>query len=100
NRVTLTDEKDEYGMPRAKVTFSYGDNDRKLIAHAVQKMGEILEAAGGKVAYVVEDTAHMMGGCRMGDDPDDSVVNSFGQTHDIPNLFVCGASVFVTSGAG
>ncbi|WP_156411067.1 GMC family oxidoreductase [Paenibacillus sp. Soil787] len=100
NRVTLADEKDEYGLPRAKVTFSYGDNDQKLIDHAVGNMSTILEAAGGKVEYVVPDTAHMMGGCRMGNDPKSSVVNSFGQTHDIPNLFICDASIFVTSGAG
>ena len=100
NRVTLAGEKDEYGLPRAKVTFTYGDNDRKLIDHAVAKMGAILEAAGGKVEYVVPDTAHMMGGCRMGNDPETSVVNSYGQSHDIPNLFVCDASIFVTSGAG
>ncbi|CRF28948.1 oxidoreductase GMC-type [Mycobacterium tuberculosis] len=36
----------------------------------------------------------------MGSDPDSSVVNSYGQTHDIPNLFICDASIFVTSGAG
>jgi choline dehydrogenase-like flavoprotein len=100
NRVTLAAEKDEYGLPRAKVTFSYGDNDRKLIDHAVGKMSGILEAAGGNVHFVVPDTAHMMGGCRMGDDPGSSVVNSYGQSHDIPNLFICDASIFVTSGAG
>jgi choline dehydrogenase-like flavoprotein len=100
NCVTLSDEKDEYGLPRAKVTFSYGENDQKLIAHAVKTMSAILEAAGGQVEFVVPDTAHLMGGCRMGDDPSASVTNSFGQTHDIPNLFVCDASLFVTSGAG
>lgn len=100
NRVTLADEKDEYGLPRAKVTFSYGDNDRKLIRHAVNNMSAILTAAGGQVEFTVPDSAHLMGGCRMGDDAETSVVNSYGQTHDIPNLFVCDASVFVTSGAG
>ncbi|HJV46141.1 MAG TPA: GMC family oxidoreductase [Bacillota bacterium] len=100
NHVTLSDEVDEYGIPRAKVTFSYGENDKKLIQHAVQKMKDIIEAAGGTPEFVIEDTAHLMGGCRMGNDPSTSVVNSFGQTHDIPNLFICDASIFVTSGAG
>lgn len=63
-------------------------------------MREILIAAEGSPQFVTEDTAHLMGGCRMGDDPETSVVNSFGQTHDIPNLFVCSASTFVTSGGG
>jgi choline dehydrogenase-like flavoprotein len=100
NRVTLADEKDEYGLPRAKVTFSYGENDKRLIKDAIGNMCAILKAAGGEPEFVVPDTAHLMGGCRMGDDPERSVVNSYGQTHDIPNLFVCDASIFVTSGAG
>lgn len=98
NAVTLSDEKDEYGMPRAVVTFSYGENDNKLIAHGVAKANEILAAAGGQPAFVVPDTAHLHGGCRMGADPRTSVVNQFGQSHDIPNLYISGASVFVTSG--
>ncbi|HZG87950.1 GMC family oxidoreductase [Paenibacillus sp.] len=100
NRVTLSQDKDEHGLPRAKVTFSYGENDKRLIRHAVNKMKEILEAEEGQVEFVVSDSAHLMGGCRMGDDPSASVVNSYGQSHDIPNLFVCDASIFVTSGAG
>lgn len=100
NRVTLSDEKDQYGLPRAKVTFSYGDNDLKLINHAVEMMRSIIRAGGGTPEYTVPDTAHLMGGCRMGDDPSNSVVDSYGQTHDIPNLYVCDASIFVTSGGG
>jgi choline dehydrogenase-like flavoprotein len=100
NRVTLSEEKDEHGMPRAKVNYSFGDNDLKMIGHAVDTMSSILKAAGGKPEFVVPDTAHLMGGCRMGDDPRSSVVNSFGQTHDIPNLYICDASTFVTSGGG
>ena len=98
NSVSLSNEKDEYGLPRAQVNFSYGDNDHKLIAHGIQKCNEILEAAGGKRAFVVPDSAHLMGGCRMGKDSRKSVVNEFCQSHDISNLFICDASVFVTSG--
>ncbi len=100
NRVTLADEKDSFGLPRAKVTFSFGDNDLKLIDHAVESMRSILKAGGGTPEFTVPDTAHLMGGCRMGSDPQASVVNSYGQTHDIDNLFVCDASIFVTSGGG
>lgn len=100
NCVLLSEEKDEYGMPLANVSFSYGTNDNQLIAHAVSKMKEIIQAAGGTPEFVTNDTAHMMGGCRMGNNPRTSVTNSFGQTHDIPNLFICSASLFVTSGGG
>lgn len=93
-------KKDEYGLPRAKVTFSYGDNDKKLINHAISTIRSILEAEGGRVDFIVPDSVHMMGGCRMGEDPSNSVVNSYGQSHDIDNLFICDASIFVTSGGG
>lgn len=101
NNVTLSnDEKDEYGLPRAVVNFSYGDNENKMIAHGVAKANDILKAAGGKPAFVVPDTAHLLGGCRMGNDSTKSVVNNYCQSHDIANLFICDASVFVTSGGG
>lgn len=98
NCVSLSEEKDEYGLPRAQVNFSFGENDKLLIAHGIETCHQILEAAGGSRGFVVPDSAHLMGGCRMGSDPQNSVVNEFCQSHDIPNLFICDASVFVTSG--
>ncbi|GED61303.1 GMC family oxidoreductase [Brevibacillus formosus] len=97
NRVTLSGEKDEYGMPIPTVTFSYQENDKQLYKHAIEQMNRIIEAMGGKPEHVVSDTAHLMGGCRMGNDRETSVVNEYGQSHDIPNLFIAGASTFVTS---
>ena len=97
NKVTLSKEKDEYGLPRPKITFSYGRNDNKMIEHGVERANQILKARKGKPAFVAADTGHLLGGCRMGTNPDKSVVNEFGQSHDIPNLFICGASVFTTS---
>lgn len=98
NAVTLSGLKDEYGMPIPKVSFSYQENDRKLYKHAIGEMNRLIGAMGGTPEHVVSDTAHLMGGCRMGRDPQTSVVNEYGQTHDIPNLFIAGASTFVTSG--
>lgn len=98
NTVTLSDEKDEYGMYRPVVTFSYGENDNRIIAHGVRKAQEIMEATGGEPAFIIPDTGHLMGTCRMGNDPATSVVDRFCRSHDIPNLYICSASVFVTSG--
>lgn len=100
NNVQLADETDEYGMKRAIVNFSYSPNDNALIRHAVEMGNSILQAAGGKPRYVVPDTAHLMGGCRMGDDPSNSVVNDECRAHDVPNLYICSAAVFPTSGGG
>lgn len=99
NTVTLSDELDEYGIPRAKVTYSYLDNDKKLISHAVKKCREIHEAAGAIETFHYPATAHLLGTCRMGKKPETSVVDEWCRSHDIPNLFVCDGSIFVT-GAG
>ena len=40
--------------------------------------------------------AHHGGGTRMGADPSTSVVNRYGQTWDVPNLFIAGGSTFPT----
>ncbi|ABO50375.1 putative dehydrogenase [Desulforamulus reducens MI-1] len=85
-------------MPRPIVTFSYGENDNKLIAYGVKKAEEILGAMGGEPAFVIPDTGHMLGTCCMGNDPSTSVVDGFCRSHDIPNLYICSASVFVNSG--
>jgi choline dehydrogenase-like flavoprotein len=60
----------------------------------------MMQASGArKVRVGLNYGAHAMGTCRMGRDPAASVVNEFGQSHDVKNLFVCDTSVFVT-GAG
>ncbi|MGH2457404.1 MAG: GMC oxidoreductase, partial [Chloroflexota bacterium] len=43
--------------------------------------------------------AHLVGTCRMGSDPRDSVVDQFCRSWDVPNLFVCDGSVMVTQGS-
>lgn len=100
NCITLGGEKDEYGIPRAISSFSYSDNDNRLIAHGMEMSRQIFEAVGGKPAFVIPDSAHLMGGTKMGKDPATSVVDPFCRCHDISNLYICSASVFVTSGGG
>jgi choline dehydrogenase-like flavoprotein len=97
NRVELADERDDRGIRIARLTFGYHDNDRKLVKHATDQMTRILETAGGSDAWRAERTAHLLGGCRMGEDPDDSVVDPDGRAHELPNLWVCDGSVFPTS---
>ena len=101
NTVTLDRElTDARGLPVARVTYEWGDNDMKVAAAARDKAAEMMHASGArKVRPGLNYGAHAMGTCRMGNDPKTSVVNPFGQTHDIRNLFICDTSVFVT-GAG
>ena len=99
NGVTLADEKDQYGLPIARVTYSLCDNDRRLIAHSLRFMGQALEAAGGREIWTQDDdTCHLNGTARMGDDPRRSVVNGDCRSWDVPNLWVCDGSVFPTVG--
>lgn len=101
NAVTLDPEvKDARGLPVARLTYEWGENDLKLAAAARDKAGEMMSASGARAVRVgLNYGAHAMGSCRMGEDPARSVVDSFGRAHDIPNLFICDTSVFVT-GAG
>ncbi|SEP61592.1 Choline dehydrogenase [Faunimonas pinastri] len=99
NRVTLADEVDQYGLRVARVTYSWTDNDKALIAHALDQMEQNLLAGGARKTFRQEDdTNHLNGTARMGDDPRTSVVNADCRSWDIPNLWVCDGSVFPTVG--
>ncbi|HEX3676945.1 MAG TPA: GMC family oxidoreductase [Sphingomicrobium sp.] len=98
NRIEVADETDQFGLPIPRMTFSYSENDRRLMKHSIGSMRQVLEGAGAKELWVDDDTSHLMGGCRMGEDPKDSVVNKDGRSWSIPNLWICDGSLFPTSG--
>lgn len=98
NRVELSEEKDEFGVPRPKVTFNFRENEKKMRKKMGELASQILEAAGAREVLQGEGNDHTMGGCRMGDDPQKSVVDRNLKAHDHPNLYIVDASVFVTSG--
>jgi choline dehydrogenase-like flavoprotein len=99
NAVTLDAEmKDARGLPVARVNYEWTPNDRALSAAARDQAVEMMHASGArKVRVGLNYAAHAMGSCRMGSDARSSVVNAFGQSHDIKNLFIADTSVFVTS---
>lgn len=99
NRVELAEEKDQYGLPVAKVTFNLHDNDLRLIEFGKKKVMDVMWAAGAKQVVQESRFAHLVGAARMGKDPSTSVVDRFGRTHDIPNLFICDGSILPTQGS-
>jgi choline dehydrogenase-like flavoprotein len=100
NRVTLSDQKDAYGFPLAQVVHSIGDNQTKMRAAALDLGQKIMKAAGATEVWTnPKADQHIMGGVIMGTDATSSVTNSYGQTHDVPNLVILGSSVFPHSGA-
>ena len=99
NRVTLADEKDQFGLPVAHVNFALHENDEKLRDFGRKKTEEVMWAAGAQEVVQEARFAHLVGAARMGNDPATSVVDAFGRTHDIANLFICDGSILPTQGS-
>ncbi len=99
NRVELADEKDQFGIPVAKITFNLHDNDKKMIEFGKKTVTNVMWAAGAEEVVQESRYAHLVGAARMGSDPGESVVDKFGRTHDVVNLFVCDGSVLPTQGS-
>ena len=94
NRLELSDETDEFGIPRARVSFTAGPNEKALDRHATAFLQRVMAAAGARDTITLARTAHTVGTCRMSTDPDDGVVDADGRSHEIPNLWICDNSVF------
>jgi choline dehydrogenase-like flavoprotein len=97
--------KDQWGIPAIRVTYREHPDDLKFAAFLQDRAAEILDAAGAVKVWkepVSEytDSPHLLGTCRMGDDPATSVIDRYHRTHDVPNLFLCDGSSLVTSGRG
>jgi choline dehydrogenase-like flavoprotein len=100
NRVTLDSQKDSFGIPIAKVTHSFAPDASACIKTAHEEGQSILRASGAtEVWHGPVGLEHLLGGVIMGTDAANSVTNSFGQTHDVENLFVAGPSLFPTANA-
>jgi choline dehydrogenase-like flavoprotein len=103
NRVTLDPVlKDSSGIPAPRIDYTRGDNRRRMLAHGIAHAREILAAAGARDGGVESPIRnggwHLMGTARMGRDPERSVVNEWGRSHDVKNLFIVDGSIWVTSG--
>jgi choline dehydrogenase-like flavoprotein len=95
---TLTDAD---GIPAPKLIYTSSENTTKLIDFHVERAREAHEAAGAistSTTKLMRDCGwHLLGTARMGTDPATSVVDQWGRSHDVPNLYVIDGSVFVTS---
>ncbi len=102
NRITLhPTEKDQYGMPIPNVHYDDHHNDLAMRSHAFKAGGAVYEAVGAR--RVIETppypSTHNLGTNRMSAKASDGVVNKWGQSHDIKNLFVSDGSQFTTGAA-
>ena len=98
--------RDQWGLPAPRLTYDWRrPNERARVEFMLGKMEELGRAMGAAKVWRGPAGAgapggHHEGGTRMGNDPKASVVNRFGQSWDIPNLFVVGSSTFPSMGSG
>ncbi len=102
NTVTLDPQlTDAHGIPAPKMTYRISDNSQKMLDFSIERASEVLTVAGAKDLLIESPIAgggwHLMGTARMGTDPKTSVVNEWGRSHDVRNLFIVDGSIFVTS---
>ncbi|MBA2686255.1 MAG: GMC family oxidoreductase [Gemmatimonadaceae bacterium] len=106
NSITLDPTlKDAWGVPAIRMTFAEHPNDVRLNEYMQDRAMELLDAAGAKKSWRFKrdpwfPQVHLLGTCRMGNDPKTSVVDRNNRAHDIPNLLIVDGSSFVTSGRG
>ena len=110
SRVSLTSERDQLGMRRVKLSWQFGDPERRTLRRTNEIIGEELGRAGiGRIQAIQSDAAsgwppglrgawHQMGTTRMDSDPTRGVVDENCRVHGLSNLYVAGSSVFPTSG--
>jgi choline dehydrogenase-like flavoprotein len=97
---------DYWGIPVARISGHGHPQDRRGTDFLSAKAEEWMIAAGAHTTWktgagggpVPSGGQHQAGTCRMGNDPKASVVNRYGQVHEIDNLFVADASLHVTNG--
>src|SRR5262249_40754707 len=103
NRVELSSDKDEFGYPIARIIHSYDQDAIDLWNNSLDEGLELAKSANPKEAWKgggsAPGTIHLNGGTIMGTGSENSVTDSYGQTHEIANLYLAGAGLFPTEGA-
>jgi choline dehydrogenase-like flavoprotein len=102
NRIVLDPTLvDSDGIPAPKVIYRMSENSRRMLEFHTARARESLEAAGAYevvIAPQIRQTGwHLLGTAKMGDEPATSVVDGWGRSHDIPNLYIIDGSVWPTS---
>jgi len=96
------DKKDIFGIPQLRFHYEWGENELLMWEHSKKMIIDFFRAAGGEMWGADTEpnrpgtSLHEVGVCRMGNNPKTSVANKWGQTHDVPNLYICDASIFPT----
>jgi choline dehydrogenase-like flavoprotein len=106
NNITLDPRsRDRWGRPAIRVTYQDHPDDLAMSRFMQKQELELLEAMGatqhwGLPVRPSSGGPHLLGTCRMGDDPASSVIDRYHRSHEVRNLFLCDGSSMVTSGRG
>ena len=102
NRVVLSKDKfDCFGNPIAHLEFNFTEKDLRTLEGCRTYIRDFFRKIGTDDYFEAQISwsRHHQGTCRMGTNPNASVVNENLKVHDAANLYVCGSEVFVTGGA-
>ncbi len=94
NFLELSEEKDSRGLPKPRIHFTAGENEKKMMAHSDALMRAIWVQAGAQDIWSFPRFAHTIGTCRMGSDARHAVVSNDGRSFDVPNLYISDNSTF------
>ncbi|MEZ4656264.1 MAG: GMC family oxidoreductase [Caldilineaceae bacterium] len=103
NRVMLSSElKDYFGNPGVDLWLDFDEKDRATLARATEVVENIYADLGATNMHLAGESwgHHHIGACRMGNDPQTSVLDANLRVHESPNLYVLSSAAFVTGGAG
>jgi choline dehydrogenase-like flavoprotein len=94
--------KDKYGIPTLRFHWKWSKHEERQAVHSHQAFTQIIENMGGRVTSKQDllpggFIIHEVGGAIMGSDPKKSVVNQWGQTWDVKNLFLTDGAPFASN---
>lgn len=103
-----SEQKDKWGIPTLKFHWRWSEHELNQARHMHKTFDSIVESMGGRIMGKVAtngaeaikkpgEIIHEVGGARMGDDPNTSVLNQFCQSWQVPNLFVTDGAAFVSN---
>ena len=105
NFVALSkDKKDQWGIPLLVTNVDYDNNDERLLKDFFTTGAETFDAGGIKNIKHEDNhwapgrDIHEMGGCRMGKDPETSLLNNWNQFHNCKNVFVTDGACMASTG--
>jgi choline dehydrogenase-like flavoprotein len=108
NRITLSEhETDSDGLPAAKLYYRPHENDVRMMRYGIERLRDLARSVDAFDVAVTDycengvyrtPAWHMLGTCRMGTDPETSIIDKWHRSWEVPNLFVCDGSSFATGG--